>query len=509
MPHAPYLSLAPDADKAKDLGQVFTPEWIVELILDKVGYAGKRALEASILEPSAGDGAFLAAIAERYIKAAKRAGWSGRKTAAGLARDITGIEIDGELCARCRERLDAVAARHGLPKVAWDLRNEDALLAKGMRRRYDLVVGNPPYIRIHNLAKNVVRYLKANYEFCSKGMIDIHLAFFELGLGLLKEDGALCYIAPNMFLRNSSNKDFRNHLVRHNLLDDLINFGSHMVFQGISTYSCIATLRKGKADGAFAYHVYDGQRVVHANDIQLADYLDRRFVFASRREAAFVRKRQSGKQLQSIASVQYGLATLRDRIYVCHDARPVPGKSDLVDFHGHPVEKALLRDVVKGSRLFESPKKVRKGKMLFPYRQEDGRWRAIPEDELRRAYPKAYQYLLLNREELELRDMDRGAQWYEYGRSQGLQSIHRPKLAVSSLVNGRVLFTKLDSKTLVYSGIFITGSPQNLRQIAEVLSGRDFLQYSQIVGKDMRGGYKTISSGIIKQYGLANEKRAA
>ena len=98
--------------------------------------------------------------------------------------------------------------------------------------------------------------------------------------------------------------------------------------------------------------------------------------------------------------------------------------------------------------------------------------------------------------------MDRGALWYEYGRSQGVQSIHRPKLVVSSLVNGRIMFAKLDGRTLVYSGMFITGSPRSLKRIAEVLGGSDFLQYTQIVGKDMRGGYKAISSGMIKQYGL-------
>ena len=290
----PSFFPASGASKAKYLGQVFTPAWVVELILDKVGYAGERALAASILELGAGDGAFLAAIADRYAKAARRAGWSGRQTAAGLARGITGIEIDGELCERCRARLDAVAAGHGLPTVAWDLRHEDALRARGTRRRYDLVVGNPPYIRVHNLAQAVVRHLKANYEFCRRGMVDVYLAFFELGLGLLKEDGALCYIAPNMFLRNSSNRDFRNHLVRRNLLDDLVNFGSHMVFKGVSTYSCIAKLRKGRTAGAFAYHVYDGRRVVHANDIRLADHLDRRFVFASREEAAFVANGRAG-----------------------------------------------------------------------------------------------------------------------------------------------------------------------------------------------------------------------
>ena len=66
-------------NKQKDLGQVFTPHWVVGLILDRVGYKGVSVLEKKIFEPSAGEGAFLIEIVERYIKVAQKKNGHGKK----------------------------------------------------------------------------------------------------------------------------------------------------------------------------------------------------------------------------------------------------------------------------------------------------------------------------------------------------------------------------------------------------------------------------------------------
>ena len=53
--------------KIKTLGQVFTPNWIVNEILDLVGYNNETILDKYILEPSSGDGVFLLEIVTRYV----------------------------------------------------------------------------------------------------------------------------------------------------------------------------------------------------------------------------------------------------------------------------------------------------------------------------------------------------------------------------------------------------------------------------------------------------------
>ena len=51
--------------RKKSHGVVYTPRWLVDLILDKVDFNGSFG---TIIDPACGDGAFLAAAAERIIK---------------------------------------------------------------------------------------------------------------------------------------------------------------------------------------------------------------------------------------------------------------------------------------------------------------------------------------------------------------------------------------------------------------------------------------------------------
>ena len=77
MPLARQLSLLEDPmalaeltpDPGADYGEVFTRRWVVELILDLVGYTPDRDLGRQVLvEPSCGTGAFLVPVAERLIE---------------------------------------------------------------------------------------------------------------------------------------------------------------------------------------------------------------------------------------------------------------------------------------------------------------------------------------------------------------------------------------------------------------------------------------------------------
>jgi adenine-specific DNA-methyltransferase len=62
------IFISSNDNKQKNLGQVFTPKWIVDLMLDKCGLDNDNILEKTILEPSCGDGAFLCQIVKRIVE---------------------------------------------------------------------------------------------------------------------------------------------------------------------------------------------------------------------------------------------------------------------------------------------------------------------------------------------------------------------------------------------------------------------------------------------------------
>ena len=110
-------------------------------------------------------------------------------------------------------------------------------------------------------------------------------------------------------------------------------------------------------------------------------------------------------------------------------------------------------------------------------------------------------YLLSNKEELLKRDIDKNyISWFQFGRSQGVQTTINHKLVVDPIVNtnGKVICMPAEKETVVYSGIFITG--ENLNEIKEILSSENFVKYVEIYGKDMQNGYKSLTTKIIKNY---------
>ncbi|HVD16073.1 MAG TPA: class I SAM-dependent methyltransferase, partial [Actinomycetota bacterium] len=107
---------APSADKLR--GGYYTPPAVARFIAAWASAAGPR-----VLEPSCGDGAVLAALAEHLGEA-------------GLRRGAVGVELNPGEAAK--------AARHGLPVVTADF---FAWFGHAHHGAFDAVVGNPPYIR--------------------------------------------------------------------------------------------------------------------------------------------------------------------------------------------------------------------------------------------------------------------------------------------------------------------------------------------------------------------------
>ncbi len=149
-------------------------------------------------------------------------------------------------------------------------------------------------------------------------------------------------------------------------------------------------------------------------------------------------------------------------------------------------------------------KQIKTGYILFPYKKVDDRYTVIEEKEFKEKYPFGWKYLLKHKKDLLSRDLDKNAKWYEYGRSQAVQSAHNKKIVVNVLVNGAVNSEIVDSDIMVYSGIFITPTKVNdIEFIKKNLEESQFLKYARLLGKDMQGGYKSITSKIIKDYPIA------
>lgn len=486
--------------KHKTLGQVYTPNWIVEEILNLVEYQDDKILNKYILEPSCGDGAFLKEIVKRYINACQKNEFNISEIKERLEKYIFAVELDKIEFEKCINNLDKLVVSLGInEKINWKIFNENALtFYKKYLQFFDYIVGNPPYIRIHNLDLETRGLLKSEFQF-SEGTIDIYLSFFEMGFKMLNKSGKLGFITPNSYLHNSSYQNFRDYLKREKTLKILIDFKANKIFNGFSTYTAITIFELNNKNDFFDYKELVNDKIEQINKINFETLNKIDWSFTDQENENFLQELEKDRNssIKDFFDVQYGFATLRDKIYI---GKIQEHNEFLVHFNGYLIEKDLLRKVVKGSRFkgeFDENERI-----LFPYELANKRYVPILEEKFKINYPETYKYLLNHRQELESRDMDKGAVWYEFGRSQGVQTIHKEKIVLSTLVNGQIDYYKIPEDVLMYSGLFIIKNKthSDWKIIEDTLSSNEFYKYIRLTGKDFSGGYKSVTSKQIKEF---------
>jgi len=235
-------------DPGADYGEVFTRRWVVELILDLVGYTPDRDLGRQVLvEPSCGTGAFLVPVAERLIESAVTHGHDLRS----LGPAIRAFDLLEANAQRARKAAAQLLVDHGLDAddaeaMAGEWVTTDDFLLHGHEAAFaDYVVGNPPYIRLENVSR---RTMDAYRRICPtmRGRADIYVGFIERGLDLLKPDGSLSFISADRWMRNQYGSDLRELVSANYAVDAVIAMHDVDAFEDdVSAYPAIVVLRNG------------------------------------------------------------------------------------------------------------------------------------------------------------------------------------------------------------------------------------------------------------------------
>lgn len=235
-------------DPGSDYGEVFTRRWVVDLILDLVGYTEDQDLGGQrLVEPSCGTGAFLVPVVDRLISSCRRHG-----------RDLGSIEG----AVRAFDLLDANAQRArkaaaqrleeaGLDEPAAEristswVTTGDFLLAHHEPVSADYVVGNPPYIRLENVEPAVMAEYRRRCP-TMRGRSDIYVGFIELGLDLLAPEGNLGFICADRWMRNQYGADLRALVAGSFAVDAVLTMHDVEAFEDeVSAYPAIVVLRNG------------------------------------------------------------------------------------------------------------------------------------------------------------------------------------------------------------------------------------------------------------------------
>lgn len=238
-----------DRSSGEAHGVVLTKPHVVKLILDLARYTPDRPLSSlRLLEPACGTGAFLVPAIQRLLTAARRDGVN----AADLGQHIVAYDIDPDHVEASRLAALQVLQEHEVPTrtrrrlVEQWVREGDSLLAED--ESFDVVVGNPPYVRIEQLAPALQAEYRRRYTSLFD-RADLYVAFIERGLNLLTPNGVLSFICADRWILNRYGAPLRRLITEKFKVHAYIDLHQASPFESeVIAYPSIFAISPGKSE---------------------------------------------------------------------------------------------------------------------------------------------------------------------------------------------------------------------------------------------------------------------
>ena len=189
-------------------GQVFTPPAVVAQMLTL------RANRGRVLEPSCGNGAFLAVLPEAVA-----------------------LELDASIAPASARIVDFFAYPES--------------------EKFDTIIGNPPYVRSRDVLPETARLLTSQLL---DGHSNLYLHFIEKCVRHLNPGGELIFITPRDFLKSTGARQLNTWLFEQGTFTDLLDLGDVRIFEGAAPNCMIWRFVRGD----MSHRTRDGRRMTLA-----------------------------------------------------------------------------------------------------------------------------------------------------------------------------------------------------------------------------------------------------
>ncbi|KKP43759.1 MAG: type ii site-specific deoxyribonuclease [candidate division WS6 bacterium GW2011_GWC1_33_20] len=385
---------------------------------------------------------------------------------------------------------------------------------------FDVVIGNPPYIRIQELQESspeTINYIKARYSCSKSGNIDLYLTFLEKGYNLLSKKGLLGFINPHKFFTAEMGQDLRSFLTTNKAINTIINFGTNQVFENATTYTAVIILQKEKNE-VFKYYEYgNGEDYFNLEKIDflkinISDLSFGMWQFHNRNEKQFIEllSRNSVKLGEICTNIFKGSSTGNDKIYVFERVSSIDDKHLMVrNLQGESVkmETSLLKPLLKAEDVRRFSLRKKSLLVLYPYSLNGN---ILDKKTIMANYPMVWKYLEENKKNLQKRKIKmKDDDYYKYSAARSLGKYEEVKILIPDiLVSSRFAF---DSKGEYYHGPSIHSlllrkdSGISYRALLGILNSSVFWRYIQITGTALRGDAYRLTPMYIENFPIKIE----
>lgn len=496
-------------------GAIYTPKNIRQYITNQsFNELNKNNIDKiKIADISCGCGGFLIDASNELHK---RTGKSFKKI---FKENIFGVDVQEYSIERTKILLSLLAITQGedekefnfnlysADSLEFDWLKEDKQIKKN--NGFDLILGNPPYVCSRNM-DDKTKELMQNWSTCKSGHPDLYIPFFQIGYELLTNNGILGFITVNSFMHSVNGRAIREYFTQEKVLLKIIDFKDEQIFKSRMTYTCICLLEKKESN----YVYYTHSKEATLTDIDLIKFNEDTYEALNAHKGWSLKNTKFINTIESIGTAfcelyntKSGIATLKNHVYIFKSIDENEKCFYMKD--GTPIEQGICKEVINSNQFnTQTDIKNLKEKIIFPYtHDENNQATIINEDDLKKQFPKAYQYLLTKRELLSTRDKGNGKYpvWYAFGRTQSLEKV-KHKLFFPQLVKkGFKAVLNSDEDLYFYNGMAAySKKKKDLKILQKLLVSSVAWKYIENKSKHYASGYFGLGKNYLKDFGVYN-----
>jgi len=390
---------------------------------------------------------------------------------------------------------------------------------------FDIVIGNPPYLRIQGIrdvnpafADALVKKYKS-----ATGSFDMYVCFAERAFQIVKENGIVNYIMPTKWTNSAFGKGLRSLIAHNSFAYKIVNFGAYQVFEA-STYTGIQWY-KANSDKLLYFEL---DKDLESNQ-ELGEYLNS--LQDSKADIISHKKLTSSSWVLTIGEtttilnkldkhprrikdifdkIFQGLATSKDDVYFLYDCREL--ENTIIGYSKYlqseiEIERGLVRPLLKGDDVHKYDHITTDKFVLFPYKLENEKARLYTEAEISVEFPLGYAYLK-NCEDV-LRGREKGRLmnddfWFRYIYPKNLVLFDKEKLVAPEISLGGNFSYDPNGEFYATTKIYGYLKKQDVKECylfwLGLFNSQLFWFYLQNTGYVLRGGYFTFKTDYINPF---------
>jgi adenine-specific DNA-methyltransferase len=400
-----------------------------------------------------------------------------------LITEIEQVQAEIEAEKHFYETHNAFEWRFEFPEVL----NED-----GGFMGFDVVIGNPPYIR-HEELGTLKTHLQSNYKVYAPGG-DIFSYFYELGHKIIRENAHLSYI-NNTFDKTTAGKALRGFVDENFSIHGYIDLTEVVVFDEATTYPVIIIAQKSASKSCFIFFKFQLSNIhnkgILYDQTELTNVAQDKlnasaWNFFNIHEQNIITKLQRHPTIRErFGKCYYGIKTALNEAFVVEKNL---GSHDVLKavYDGKDVKKWTTPPPRKKMIVFESKSTVRKfGKLT----EEEAL------EKMRENYPEIFQHLEPHKEKAAKR-YDKGDYWWELRNCAYYDLFEKPKIIFPNLqIAGKFAFD--DSR--IYLNAPAVFLPTDDISLLAILNSRVVWHFLKSICVIRRGGYIEVKPQYFEQ----------